>query len=135
MERPRILLADDNAELLDHLVQVLACDWDVVAACADGESALQACRQFNPEFVVLDISMKKMSGIEVARQLSKERRCPKILFLTVHEEPEFICAAFAAGGGGYVVKSRMTLDLEPALGALKAGRIFVSPTLETTYTH
>ncbi len=132
MERPRILLADDNAELLDHLVKLLVHDWDIVAACADGESALRACRKFNPEFLVLDISMGDVSGIDVARKLVEEGRYPKILFLTVHEESEFVCAAFAAGGSGYVVKSRMTLDLVPALGALRAGHVFVSPTLQTT---
>ncbi len=131
MERPRILLADDNAELLDHLVQLLARDWDIVAACTDGESALRACKNFNPEFLVVDISMGQVSGIDVARKLSEEGRYPKILFLTVHEEQEFVCAAFAAGGAGYVVKSRMTLDLVPALKALRAGRVFVSPTLQT----
>ncbi len=132
MERPRIVLADDNAELLDHLAQLLACEWDIVAECADGESTLRACRKFSPEFLVLDISMGEVSGIDVARKLAEEGRYPKILFLTVHEEPEFICAAFAAGGAGYVVKSRMTLDLLPALGALRAGRVFVSPTLQRT---
>ncbi len=132
LERPRILLADDNAELLDHLAQLLGRDWDIVAECADGESTLKACKKFNPEFLVLDISMGEVSGIEVARKLTEEGRYPKILFLTVHEEREFVCAAFAAGGAGYVVKSRMALDLVPALAALKAGRVFVSPTLQTT---
>ncbi len=134
MGRPRILLADDNAELLDHLVQLLVRDWDIVAACADGESALRACSQFDPEFLILDISLGDISGIDVARKLGDEGRYPRILFLTVHEEPEFVCAAFAAGAAGYVTKSRMTLDLLPALGALKAGRVFVSPTLQTAST-
>ncbi len=129
--RTTVLLADHNADILEHVAHLLeSADFLVVGAFPDGESLLQAFAATKPEVVVLDISMGGLSGLDVARRLGQMRHQAQIVFLTVHEEPEFICAAFAAGATGYVVKSRLNSDLIEALHASTAGRIFVSPRLQ-----
>jgi DNA-binding NarL/FixJ family response regulator len=129
LSRMRIVLADDNSAILEHATRLLAAEFDVVGTFSDGEAILAAVEQIRPDVVVLDISMPKMNGIEVARCLFERGHQMKVVFLTVHEEKEFVCAAFGAGGAGYVIKSRLDPDLTNALSAVLAGRVFVSPSM------
>ena len=78
--------------------------------------------------VVLDISMPDMNGFEVAKRLRGSGSTAQFVFLTVHEEEELILAARNAGAIGYVVKPRLSLDLELAVREAHAGRPFQSPT-------
>src|SRR4051794_39704367 len=89
----RVVLADDNAEFMANVCELLDREWDVVAAVGDGLAAIRACGEFRPEFVILDISMGDPNGIEVAKLLREKDTCPKILFLTIHEEVEIVRAA------------------------------------------
>ena len=130
LRRMRVVLADDNGAILEHAARLLANDFDVVGTFEDGESILASFEEIRPDVVVLDISMPNMNGIEVARRLFELGHQPKIVFLTVHEEKEFVCAAFGVGGAGYVVKSRLDSDLPHALNAVLAGRIYVSPSMQ-----
>lgn len=130
MRRASVLLADDNPEILQYAAHVLAPEFEVLGALPDGESVLRDFERMKPDVVVLDISMGHLSGLEVARRLLQMGHPARIVFLTVHEEAEFICAAFGAGGAAYVVKSRLNSDLVDALHATLAGRIFLSPNLQ-----
>ena len=70
-----------------------------------------------------------MDGIEAARSLRASGSRAKIVFLTVHGEPEYARVALAIGASGYVVKSRLASDLLFALRESMAGRTFVSPSI------
>lgn len=76
---------------------------------------------------MLDIGMPVLNGIEAARQLRAAGSQAKIVFLTVHDDGEYVSAAQAASALGYVVKSRLASDLNLALREAMAGRSFVSP--------
>ncbi len=130
MRRTRVLLADDNPAILEHVAHMLEAEFEIVGTVFDGESALREYEQTKPDILVLDISMGDLSGLDVARRILQMGHQSRIVFLTVHEEAEFVCAAFAAGGSAYVVKSRLNLDLLDALHASLADRIFVSPPLQ-----
>jgi DNA-binding NarL/FixJ family response regulator len=69
--------------------------------------------------------MGDLNGFEITRQLKMDQCPTKIIFLTVHEELEFIRAAFDAGASGYVFKSRMNTDLRTAINTVQAGRVFI----------
>ena len=75
---------------------------------------------------MLDISMPGMSGLEVAARLRRSGSRAALVFLTVHDEEEFVLAARAAGGRGYVVKGRLVSDLLAAVRQVRAGGSFVS---------
>lgn len=126
-EKPTLLLADDNQAVLAHVSNFLGKNFHVVAAVTDGESALHTCQEHTPDALILDISMGKVGGLEVARRLRKKGSNTPIVFLTVHEEADFVSAALASGGSAYVVKSHMTNDLIPAIQAALAGELFISP--------
>lgn len=124
-ERVRVLLADDNPAILEVVKHLLQKDFQIVGALDQALAVVRDAPQINPDVLILDISMGELNGFEITRQLRKEKCVSKIIFLTVHEELEFIRAAFDAGASGYVFKSRMNTDLTTAINAVQAGRVFL----------
>jgi DNA-binding NarL/FixJ family response regulator len=127
LSRPRVLLVDDNQAILDCLVKMLSRDYTIVGAIRDGPRTLDAVAILKPDIVVMDISMPEMSGLEIARLLLKDPPAPPVVFVTVHEDPEFMEAAQQVGAAGYVVKSTMETELKPALELALTGRRFSVP--------
>jgi len=127
--KPRLLLADDNSAVLEHVSGFLANDFEIVAILTDGQAVLDSYQEQQPDLFVLDISMGKMSGLDVARRLRQNGSESPIVFLTVHQEADFVHAALASGGSAYVVKSHMTNDLIPAIQAALSKEQFISPCL------
>jgi DNA-binding NarL/FixJ family response regulator len=125
--RARILLADDHKDIRAKVIEELDSEFEVVGAVADGNALLKAASQMKPDVCVVDICMPVINGIEAATQMKASGSRVKIVFLTVHEDPDFLQAALDAGALGYVVKSRVVTDLSPAIRAALADRRFVSP--------
>src|SRR5271154_2126758 len=123
---PALLLADDNPALLSTLVQMLQTEYKVVAALPNGSSVMDKVADLRPDIVILDISLGDMTGFEVARRLLRDCRSLKIIFLTVHEDVDFVNAAFDIGACGYVFKSRVTEDLTRAIDIVFSGGRFAS---------
>jgi DNA-binding NarL/FixJ family response regulator len=126
-----ILLADDNSAVLDHVSKMLKKenDYRVLASLKDGKGVVSEYLRLRPEVVILDISLGDLSGIEIARRLRDSGCTAKIIFLTVHEDRDYVNAAIGAGGSAYVIKSRLNLDLLRAIKAVLAGKLFVSASL------
>jgi DNA-binding NarL/FixJ family response regulator len=125
----RILMADDNAAILDHVGAMLGDDYDVIGRVSDGNFVCLEAHELKPDLIVLDVSMGDCSGIDIARRLREEGYAGEIVFLTVHEDPAFVSAAIGAGGRGYVIKSRMNADLRSAVEAALCHQIFISAPL------
>jgi DNA-binding NarL/FixJ family response regulator len=130
VDRISAILADDHADFLAMAERILEPEVKVLKMVSDGSAAVAETLRLDPDLLVLDISMPVMTGIESARQLRAAACRAKIVFLTVHHDPEFARAAFEAGGTGYVVKDRLASDLMPALRDAMAGRRFVSPCID-----
>ena len=126
-ELVRVLLVDDNEAMLARAAAALGTDCVVVGKATDGQAALLAAQSLHPDVVVLDISMPGMSGLDVAARLHESDASIVVVFLTVHDEEDFVEAARSAGGLGYVVKPRLASDLRVAIREARAGREFVSP--------
>jgi DNA-binding NarL/FixJ family response regulator len=124
----RLLLADDHPALLGQIASLLADGFEIVGAVGNGLDLLDAAAQLNPDVVVLDITMPSLDGIEAARRLRQAGSRAKLVFLTVHDDPDYMVAAMEAGGASYVVKERLATDLVPALRAVLVGEPFISPT-------
>lgn len=126
MSRARILLADDHKEMRDRVVRVLEKEFEMLATVADGQALLEAASELKPDLCLLDISMPVVNGFEVANRLKKNGSKAKIVFLSIHEDHDFVRAAFDAGASAYVIKRRMASDLLMAVRAVLAGRTFTS---------
>jgi DNA-binding NarL/FixJ family response regulator len=128
-DRVRVLLVDDNDAMLARARAALSSCCEVIGAVKDGTTALNAAEALHPDVIILDISMPGLSGLDVALSLRAARSTAALVFLTVHDEEDFVIAARNAGALGYVVKSRLATDLIQAVREARAGRPFVSPTL------
>ena len=122
-----MLLADDHEAMLDRVADLLAGECDVIGTAIDGRQALDAAKHLKPDVLVLDISMPVMNGIETAHCLKEAGVKTRIVFLTVHDDPDFAREALEAGALGYVIKPRIASDLMIAINEVYAGRSFVSP--------
>ena len=122
----RVVLADDLPEMLEKVTQLLKDDFDVVGSAQNGQEAMEAAKTFNPDLLVLDISMPILNGIQVASRLRGSGCKAKVIFLTVHEDRDYVEAAFSAGALGYVLKSRVATDLIPAVQEALQGHKFTS---------
>ena len=126
MARLRILLADDHTAIIDRVAQLLSTDYDVVGTARDGQSLIEAAAATEPDLIILDISMPILSGIEAATHLKKIGSKAKIIFLTVHEDPDYINTSLDTGALGYVIKSRVASDLPLAIESALNGQCFIS---------
>lgn len=126
MSRVRILVADDHAEVLTSIVRLLSKYYDVVGTVHDGRALLEAAGAMEPDVLVLDVSMPVITGIEAAGILKRTGSKSKIVFLTVHNDPDFVRKAREVGGLGYVLKQQMTTDLPEAIKKALAGECFTS---------
>jgi CheY-like chemotaxis protein len=123
---PRVLLVDDNHGLLELLVGMLEPNYKIAAALCNGTAVVDQATALLPDLIILDVSLGDVSGFEVARRL-KRSGCPaKIIFLSLHEDMDFVGAAFGLGASGYVFKSRLTTDLENAIATVLSGGQFSS---------
>ena len=126
MNRTRILLADDHKRMRDQVKRLLEPEFEVLDSVEDGLALLEAAEKLHPDVCLLDISMPILNGIDTATRLKQSDSTAKVVFLTIHEDPDFLQAALKTGATGYVLKRRMALDLRKALKAVLAGRVFVS---------
>jgi len=99
----------------------------VVGSVANGQELLLTTLTLNPDILVVDISMPILNGFEVARGLRESNCRAKIVFFTMHEDRDYVDAAFSCGGSGYVLKSRASTDLLAAIEAALQHRTFTSP--------
>jgi DNA-binding NarL/FixJ family response regulator len=126
-ERLRIVVADDDERMTTWIRRCLDCEFDIVECVPDGEAALNSVKRLKPDILLLDIAMPVLNGIEAARRLGLNgSSSTRIIFLTSHQHPEFIKAAFAARARGFVFKARMSTDLKEAIHEVMSGRTFVS---------
>jgi len=125
-ERVRVLIADDNCGIREAVKSTIGAAFDVVGEAADGFTLVDLERALEPSIGIIDISMPHQNGILAVEAIRSRGSKMKIVFLTVHEDPDFVRAAFDCGAVGYVIKRRMTRDLPEALDAALAGDTFIS---------
>jgi DNA-binding NarL/FixJ family response regulator len=127
--RIRVLLADDSEANLAELREELSNEFDIVGTAGNGEEAVRAVLQLDPDVLVIDIAMPVLNGIQASSRIREIHPRTKILFLTINEQPEYISAAFSAGASGYVTKRRLANDLAMAIREVVLGNTFLSPSL------
>ncbi len=125
--RPRVLLADDHAMLLEAFTRMLSPSCDVVGAVGDGRALLEAAPRLKPDVIVLDISMPRLNGIDACRQLQPKLPGVKWVFLTVNEDPDLAREAFRLGASGFLLKSSAGAELFTAIQRVMAGQRYITP--------
>jgi DNA-binding NarL/FixJ family response regulator len=127
----RVLVVDDldlwQGFITDHLQEQL--DVRIVGFASDGMEAVQKAEELQPDLILLDISLPKLSGLEAARQIRRLAPKSKILFVSGESAPSIVGAAFSVGGSGYVSKMDFADELLTGIEAVLHGKRFVSASL------
>ena len=124
--RPRLIVADDNGPLLTRVVALLTGEFDVVGVVTNGRDLIEAAGRLNPDVIVCDITMPYVDGLEAIRRIRAAGSTAKIVFLTVHDDSDYLREGLLVGAMGYVIKDRLMSDLLKAVHEILAGRQFVS---------
>jgi DNA-binding NarL/FixJ family response regulator len=121
MSKARLVIGEDDVAMQYIIRKLLAPDYEIVAVAPDGQGVLDCIERHAPDVVLLDIRMPVLSGIAVARTLKRTMRAIRIIFVSTHNDDQYIQEAFRIGADGYVLKSRMVSDLRPAIETALAG--------------
>jgi DNA-binding NarL/FixJ family response regulator len=125
----RVLLADDHEVVRSGLRMALEAESDieVVAEAGDGAEALEKGLQGNMNLAILDVSMPRMTGLQAAAELHRQRPDMRILMLSMHDNEQYFFEALKAGASGYVLKTAANRDLVEACRASMRGESFLYP--------
>ncbi|MDI3269318.1 MAG: response regulator transcription factor [Bacillota bacterium] len=125
----RVAIADDHPVFRQGLRKVLELggDVEIVGEARDGEEALSLSRREKPDVLLLDLTMPKISGVEVARLLKEEMPYLAILVLTMHDSEDYLLEAVEAGVDGYVLKDVEPGELKRALRLVQRGERYLHP--------
>jgi DNA-binding NarL/FixJ family response regulator len=126
MIRPRVLLADDHRIVVAGLEALLRDDYELVGHAPDGHSLLQMARTTTADFIVADISMPGLNGIDALQAMRREGLDLPVIFLTMHTEAAYARRALEAGAAGYVLKHAAPQELLQALRAAAQGGVYIS---------
>ena len=134
MSKIRVLLADDHAILREGVRALLGLsdDIEVVGEAVDGQRAIEATRQLDPDVVVMDIAMPGLGGLEATLEIKKAGLRSKILILSQYEDREYVHRLLKAGVSGYLLKKSAGAELANAIRAVHRGGLVLDPEVART---
>jgi len=125
----RIVLADDHTILREGLRALLSADpnFEIVGEAEDGREAVRCVEKLEPNLLLMDLSMPRMSGMDAISEIKKRFPKTKIIVLTVHKTEEYLLTTLQAGVDGYVLKDATHDELVMAIHNVMAGKRYLSP--------
>lgn len=126
-----ILIVDDHALLRQGIRNVLELepDFTIVGEADNGEDAVLEALRLEPDIVLLDINMPKVSGLEVTRVLTARHIRSRIIILSIHDDDNYLVEVVRAGASGYLLKDIEPRMLVQAIHSVHAGKRYIYPTL------
>lgn len=128
-QKTRILIADDHGlvraglrSLLEKIPSV-----EVVAEASDGRETLDLIKTIDPDIVLMDIVMPRLSGVEAVGRISKEFPRTKAIVVSMHASEEYVRPALRAGASGYLMKDAAAAELALAIQTVMQGKTYLSP--------
>jgi DNA-binding NarL/FixJ family response regulator len=126
----RTLIVDDEALIRGGFAMILgsAPEIEVCGEAADGQQAIVACRELNPEVVLMDIRMPVMDGVEATRRITRSPG-PRVLMLTTFDHDAYLHDAIRAGASGFLLKDVRPAELIHAVSTIAAGDTLLAPAI------
>ena len=130
MRQPTVLLADDHAIVTDGLARILKdAGYDVVGAVRDGQQLVEAAQRLHPDVIITDLSMPRMSGLDVLARLKSEPLESKVIVLTMHHDADLAADAIRGGASGFLLKESAGEELLAAVRHALDGKVYITPTI------
>lgn len=125
----RIFIVDDHPIFRQGLAQLINQESDlcVCGEADDYQGALRAVAELNPDMVIVDITLKDMSGIDLIKEVRKLNRGIIMLVISMHDESLYAERALRAGARGYVMKQEASESIVQAIRQVRIGGIYASP--------
>jgi DNA-binding NarL/FixJ family response regulator len=117
-----VLLADDHEEVAKQLRALLESEFDVLAVAKDGKTMVSMANKLKPDVIVSDIAMPNLDGFAAAKILLKKNPNTRVVFITIHNDPELLHKSFEAGGMAFVLKVAAGEELIPAMRLALKGK-------------
>jgi DNA-binding NarL/FixJ family response regulator len=123
-----IVLADDHPIFRQALKTLLEREgFSIAAEACDGCEAIKVAEAFQPDVLVLDLSMPRLNGVGAAKEIHRVSPRTKVILVTVHREEQYVLEAIAAGVKAYVIKSEAAAMLPDAIREVCRGCAYFSP--------
>lgn len=131
--RIKVIIVDDHPLFRQGLRQVIEADsrFHLVGEAGDGESGLRLIQEKKPAIAVLDVSLPKLSGLEVTRQIKSRKLPTSIIILTMYKEEETFNQALDLGVKGFVLKENAVEDIVNSLAKVAEGEHYLSPSISS----
>lgn len=126
-----ILIADDHMLLRQGIKNVLELEPDltVIGEAADGEEAVRQALELQPDIILLDINMPRLSGLEAIKHMKAAQVHFKVIILSIHDDENYVIEVVKSGAAGYLLKDVEPTMLVKAIRAVYEGESFIYPTL------
>ena len=127
----KIMLVDDHEMVREGVKQLIEFDGEiqVIAQASNGADCLKLLEQHLPDIILLDVNMIGMNGIEVLKEIRKNRIPVKVAMLTVHNEVEYLANLVDIGVEGYILKDSSSAELVRAIKHIYQGETYIQPDL------
>lgn len=127
----RVLIAEDQALVLGALVALLSLesDLEVVGGAVNGEEALALAKQLQPDVLVTDIEMPRLSGLDLAANLKAAYPKMQVVIVTTFARAGYLRRALEVGATGYLLKDAPASELADAIRKVNAGGRAIDPQL------
>jgi DNA-binding NarL/FixJ family response regulator len=131
MSKPKLLIVDDHPVFRRGLREIIEERriFEVIGEASDGKTALEMLDDHKPDIIVLDIDMPRLNGLEMARQLQREKSLMRVVFLTMYKDEDLFNSAMDVGVKAYVLKENAGEEIIGALQEVAKGETFISPSL------
>jgi len=135
--KKRVFIAEDHTILREGLKAILTsnADLEVVGEAEDGKEALGGVNKYKPDLLILDLTMPRMNGLEVIKEIKKISPKTRIMILTIHDTEEYVFPALNAGADGYLLKYATQDELLTGIKTVLEGKSYLTPGISGEVIH
>jgi DNA-binding NarL/FixJ family response regulator len=127
MDRPRILIADDDALGAEAFKNLIEPDYQVIRVVADGKTLVSDAVEMKPDVVLMDMGMSLVSGFDVGQELRKLVPTAKLILLATNDDPDVASKALRQWSSGYLLKKSAAVELKQAISEVLRGHSYITP--------
>jgi DNA-binding NarL/FixJ family response regulator len=130
-ERIKVMVVEDQPQILKNQLKILAesPEIEVIGTALSGEAALELLEKVQPDVILQDLGLPRMTGIEVTREVKKRWPRVEVLVFTIFDEEEKVIEAVKAGASGYLLKGSPAEKVLEAIRDVRAGGSVIQPNL------